>query len=238
MAGRKTFNTSIGTEGARASAKAGGLSAYVRRVFNYMAISLGITASISFFMINTGFVFHLITNQGLTGLGTLFLWAPVLLVFGMAFIKSMQGSKLMLYTVAAIQGVSISILVLAFGGIANAFQAFLLTGIIFGSMAMYGYITKADLSKMGSVLIMGVWGLFLVGIVGAFTGGVGMWFSYAVVGVFTLLVAYEMQMVKAIYYSFGDRTTLDKMAVMAALNLYLSFINIFIHLMRIMGSRD
>jgi FtsH-binding integral membrane protein len=47
-----------------------------------------------------------------------------------------------------------------------------------------------------------------------------------------------MQMVKAIYYSSSDRTTLDKMAVMAALNLYLSFINIFIHLMRIMGNRN
>jgi FtsH-binding integral membrane protein len=165
MSVRKSINPAAVAGPASAKAAAGGLSAYVRRVFTYMAISLGLTAAVSFFMINTGFVFNLITDGRLNGLGTLLMFSPIILILGMAFIKQMQGSKLMLYTVAAIYGASLSLIVLH-AGVHNAFQAFLLTGIIFGSMSMYGYLTKADLSKMlscGDVYTSGVAGLLGVG---------------------------------------------------------------------------
>ncbi|MDR1009250.1 MAG: Bax inhibitor-1/YccA family protein [Rickettsiales bacterium] len=227
------------TKGRAKSASDEGLKAYIRRVFSYMGISLGITAAITYFTINTGFFANLIevTPKGakLSTLGNIFMWAPLVLVLGMDFVRSMQGSKPMLFLVAAVEGVSISLIVL-FAGVHTAFQAFLLTGILFGSMALYGYATDSDLTKMGNILMMGAFGLMLVSIVGVFTGGVGIWFSYAVVVIFTLLVAYEVQMIKGIYSQVADGEELDKLAVMCALSLYLSFINIFVSLLRILGN--
>ena len=219
-----------------------GLKAYVRKVFKYMATSLGLTAVISFLMLRTSLfnLFFQITERGLTysGLGYLVMWSPLFIVLFMGFNKNLsaRGSKIGLFSLAAIEGASVSLLLFGYG-IYNAFQAFLLTGIIFGSMVMYGYFTNTDLLKMGNTLIMGLWGLVIVSIIGMFTGGVGIWFSYATVLIFTGLIAYETQQIKAIYSMVGNTgETSDKLAVFCALNLYLDFLNIFVALLRIMGN--
>ena len=104
-------------------------------------------------------------------------------------------------------------------------------------MSIYGYTTKKDLLSMGSFLIMLLWGALIVSLFSLFFGGVGIWFSYLMVFVFTGLVAYETQMIKNIYYEVGDYTEeSDKIAVWCAYNLYLDFINIFIHLLRILSN--
>ncbi len=219
-----------------------GLKAYVRKVFGYMATSLGITSLITYLMLRTNLLrfFLNVSEKGITysGLGYLALWSPLLIVLFMSFNRNItaHGSKIGLFLLSGIEGISVSLLLLGYG-VHNAFQAFLLTGIIFGSMALYGYFTDTDLLKLGNILIMGLWGLVIVSIISFFTGGVGIWFSYASVIIFTGLVAYETQQIKNIYYMIGNRgETADKIAVFCALNLYLDFLNIFVSLLRIMGN--
>ena len=104
-------------------------------------------------------------------------------------------------------------------------------------MSLYGYTTNKDLLQMGNIMIMGLWGLVIVSIVGMFTGGVGIWFSYLTVIIFTGLIAYEVQQIKEIYaLTNGNEEQADKLAVFCALNLYLDFLNIFMAILRILGS--
>jgi FtsH-binding integral membrane protein len=221
------------------STAAAGLKAYVRRVFSYMGISLGLTAVASYLVFRTGFYTNLftLTPQGarISALGHAIMWAPLVLVLAMDFIQQFRGSKGMLYAIAAIEGVWMSLMVM-FAGVGTAFQAFLIAGGMFGAMAVWGYTTDKDLTSLGSILLMGVLGLFITSIVGLFTGGLGIWFSYAAVIVFTLLIAWQTQTIKSIYHNVHDERELDILAVQCALSLYLSFINIFVHLLRILGN--
>lgn len=219
-----------------------GLKAYTRKVFNYMMVSLGITALVSYLMIRTNLLRYFLTIKentvGYSGLGMLIVWAPLFIILFMSFSKNLsaRGAKIGLFLISAIEGASVSLLVL-FYGVHNAFQAFLITGIIFGSMSLYGYTTGKDLLKMGNILIMGLWGLVIVSIVSWFIGGVGIWFSYLTVIIFTGLIAYEVQQIKGIYaLTKSSEEQADKLAAFCALNLYLDFLNIFIALLRILGS--
>ena len=216
-----------------------GLKAYTRKVFNYMMLSLGLTALVTYFMLRTGFIRHFFritdTGVGYSLLGFLVVISPLFISMYMSFSRTItsKGSKIGLFSIAALEGASVSLLV-SFAGVSNAFQAFLITGILFGSMSLYGFLTNKDLLKLGNILMMGVWGLVLVSIFSLFFGGVGIWFSYLTVIIFTGLVAYETQQIKNIYYQIGNRGELaDKYAVFCALSLYLSFLNIFMAILRI-----
>ena len=123
---------------------------------------------------------------------------------------------------------------------ASVYLAFGVTAGTFLAMAIYGYFTKSDLSAMGSFLVMGLFGL----IISMF---INMWFrspvmdyyiSLIAVGIFTLLTAYDVQKLKKIGASpMVDVATKQKFAIIGALMLYLDFINLFIHLLRLLGKR-
>jgi FtsH-binding integral membrane protein len=230
---------------ARAKSVSGeGLKAYIRKVFNYMGISLGITALLSYVMIRTELFYSMLSVEngvvtGYSPLGLVVMFAPLAIVLFMRFFQNMSagGAKAALFAVAALEGSSISVILALFAGVSTAFQAFLITGIIFGTMSLYGYVTDTDLTRMGNILIMGVWGLFIVSLVSFFTGPLGIWFSYLTVIIFTGLIAYEVQMIKHVYAALGGKgEESDKIAAFCALNLYLSFLNIFLALLRILGN--
>jgi FtsH-binding integral membrane protein len=217
-----------------------GLKAYIRKVFGYMGISLGLTSLVSYLMLRTSLwtaLFNPATGS-YSGLGWAIVWAPLAIILFMSFSRSLTstGSKVALFGISALEGASLSLLILG-AGVHNAFQAFLITGAIFGAMSLYGHTTNSDLTRMGSLLLMGLLGLIVVSVVGMFTGGVGIWFSYLTVLVFTGLIAYEMQQIRHIYEATGGRgRDADKLAVMCALSLYLDFLNIFVALLRILNS--
>jgi len=110
---------------------------------------------------------------------------------------------------------------------------------MFGGMSLYGYTTKADLTKMGSFLVMGVWGLFIAMIVNLFWPSGALGFAISVIGVliFLGLTAWNTQQVKESYNAGYGQDVLTKTAVMGALSLYLDFINIFLFLLRIFGNQ-
>jgi FtsH-binding integral membrane protein len=112
---------------------------------------------------------------------------------------------------------------------------------MFGVMAVMGFVTKADLSKFGSILFMGLIGIVIASLVNMFVGSSTLDYiiSFVGVAVFTGLTAYDVQTLKNIAAGneYGE-ATMSKLAVMGALRLYLDFINLFLMILRLLGRRD
>jgi len=170
----------------------------------------------------------------------IFMLAPIGFVWYIsAKIDSMEPStaRSLFWVYSAIMGISLSTIFAVFA-LGSIVQVFLVTAITFGAMSIWGHTTRADLTKMGSFLIMGVIGIVIASIINLFFQSSAASFAISVISVivFTLLTAYDTQKLKEIYYQTqGDDQA--RAGVMGALSLYLDFINIFIHLLHIMGNR-
>lgn len=117
-----------------------------------------------------------------------------------------------------------------------------ITAGTFGAMSVYGFFTKTDLSKMGSYLMMALFGLLIAMVVNIFVASSTFDWIISIVGVllFVGLTAWDTQQVKQLSAMNMDPAMADKLATMGAMNLYLDFINLFLFLLRILGgsSRD
>ncbi len=119
-------------------------------------------------------------------------------------------------------------------------QTFAVTSGMFGVMCIYGYLTRADLTRLGNVLMMALWGMIIAMLVNLFLQNPMIDLVYSAIGVvvFTLLAAYDTQKIKQMgQYMSGDSQMMSKVAVLGALTLYLDFINLFFFLLRFMGRR-
>ncbi len=225
-----------------------GLRSHMVRVYNYMSGGLFITAAVAFAFMN------LIANETLTGLNdfgaTLFqtplryviMFAPLAMVFFLSFRLeklSVAAAQFSFWIFATLMGISLSTIGLIFSGNSIA-SAFLVTAVTFGSMSLWGYTTKRDLTAMGSFAMMAVWGLVIASIVNIFLGSSMMQFIISCISViaFTLLTAYDTQKIRDLYFDVShDDTLTGKAAIMGALSLYLDFINIFLSILQLMNER-
>ena len=137
---------------------------------------------------------------------------------------------------AAVMGVWLAPIFLVYK-LGTIVYTFFITAGTFGAMSVYGYFTKTDLSKIGSYLIMALWGLIIAIVVNIFLKSSSLEWVISIVGVllFTGLTAWDTQMVKRLASANLEPQMADKLATMAALNLYLDFINLFLFLLRIFG---
>jgi FtsH-binding integral membrane protein len=180
-----------------------------------------------------------------TPLKYLVMFAPLAFVFGLsAMINRMSSAtaQLVFYAFAAVMGLSLSSIFLMYTG-ASIVQIFLITAIAFASLSLYGYTTKKDLSGMGTFLMMGLVGLIVAMVVNIFLQSPAIMFAISALGVliFAGLTAYDTQRIKSEYVAHaahGDQEWLGKAAIMGALNLYLNFINMFMFLLQLFGSRE
>ena len=222
-----------------------GLRSYMLKVYNYMAGGLCLTALTVYLLIYTGLIrmFFSITETsvGLSLLGWAALIAPFVMVF--VFNSSLQrGSFSKVQTIfwlfSAVMGASISPIIMMYTGV-SVFRVFLITAATFGSMSLYGYTTKRDLTSLGSFLIMGLWGVIIASVVNIFLHSSTMYWvlSYISVAIFVGLTAYDTQRIRNIYRSQYDEDIMNRMAVAGALSLYMDFINLFLDLLRIIGDR-
>jgi len=123
---------------------------------------------------------------------------------------------------------------------ATIVAAFVMTGGVFGVMSVYGFVTKRDLTSMGSFLVMAVVGLFLASLVNIFWANNALsWIiTYAVLAVFIGLTAYRTQQLKEIALQLsGNADMAARYAIIGSLSLYISFINMFMSILRILGDR-
>jgi hypothetical protein len=119
-------------------------------------------------------------------------------------------------------------------------SAFFITACTFGVMTVYAQNTKRDLTAIGSFCMMGLWGLIIAGVVNIFLKSSMLQFMTSLigVGVFTGLIAYQTQNLRQMYYALpNDEGIRQKMAIAGALNLYMSVINLFLSILRLMGDR-
>ena len=138
-----------------------------------------------------------------------------------------------------LNGVTLSPIFLVYTG-ESITSTFFITAATFGTMAVFGYTTKRDLSSWGSYLMMALIGLIIASVVNIFLGSSQLMWAVSYLGVllFVGLTAYDTQQLKAmIAASIGDEEQTKKVALLGALNLYLDFINLFIYLLRILGKR-
>jgi len=232
---------------AKASSYDMGLRAYMLTVYNYMTSALALTGIFAYLAASwqplTDAIFVMQGHHvGLTGFGWLVTFAPLIFVLLMSFgLNSMSLVTLqaIFWVYSATMGLSLSSLFFVYTG-ASLVKAFFITAIVFGSMSMWGYVTKKDLTSIGHFLIMGLFGIIIASIINIFMHSSGMEFVISILAVviFTGLTAYDTQKIKSFYYATaGDATAAGKSAIMGALNLYLDFINLFIEMVRFFGDR-
>lgn len=119
----------------------------------------------------------------------------------------------------------------------SIFTTFLITSAMFGGVAVWGYVTKRDLSTMGTVLLMGLIGLIAASVVNLFVASEAIYWitTYAGVAIFAGLTAYDMQKIKGMAAAGLDGDAEQRASILGALALYLDFINLFLLLLRIFG---
>ena len=172
-------------------------------------------------------------------LGWIAILAPIgllLLVSFRAATMSTAAVQAVYWTVTALMGVSLSLLLFRYTG-ASVARTFFITAAAFGALSLYGYTTKRDLSAMGKFLFMGLIGLILASVVNMIWPSGTMSFIISAVGVliFSGLIAYDTQRIKEQYADAWGTDALEKIAVFGALSLYLDFVNLFQFLMSFLG---
>ena len=228
-----------------------GLRAYMLKVYNYMGSGVLLTGVIALMF----FKMAVVTSEGgeivgLTNFGNsiynsglkwVIMLAPLGVVFYMSFgIAKMSAAKAQttFWVFAALMGASLSSIFLMYTG-ASITRVFFITAGTFGAMSIYGYTTKKDLTKLGSFLMMGLFGIIIASLVNIFMKSTMMYFVISILGVliFVGLTAYDTQKIKNMYMASDSGELMGKKAVMGALTLYLDFINLFIMLLRLFGQR-
>ena len=220
-----------------------GLRSYMLKVYNYMAGGLSATALVAYLVITNPAIFRLFFNEmGYTGFGYLALFSPLILVFAFGWVLSkgtLSQVKAMFWGYSALMGISLAPIFLVYTGVSIA-RVFLITAATFGSLSIYGYSTKKDLSGWRSFLFIGLFGLIIASIVNIFlkSSGLSYALSYITVFIFAGLTVYDTKTLKSIYYSVpADDEMQGKVAISGALSLYLDFINMFMALLRLFGDR-
>ncbi|HEU5046670.1 MAG TPA: Bax inhibitor-1/YccA family protein [Rickettsiales bacterium] len=224
-----------------------GLRAYMLTIYNYMASALALTgltayAAAYYEPLKNALYTMNGAHMGMTGLGMLVTFAPLAFVLVMSLglnSLSVVALQATYWAFAAVMGLSLSSIFFVYTG-ASIVRVFFITAILFGSMSLWGYSSKRDLTGMGHFLMMGLWGIVLASIVNIFMHSSPLQMAISILGViiFTGLTAYDTQKIKAIYYqTAGSAVAAGKTAIMGALTLYLDFINLFIMLLRFFGDR-
>ncbi len=216
-----------------------GLRQHMLRIYNYMGLGLVITGLVAFFVASTPALYVPIFS---TPLKWVVMLAPLAFVFFFSFkIQTMSAStaQMTFWAFCAVMGLSLASVFLVFTG-ASIARTFFITATMFGATSLYGYVTKRDLSKFGSFLIMGLIGVMIASIVNIFLGSSALQFAISIIGivVFIGLTAWDTQNIKEQYAENFDQESQQKLAVFGALSLYLNFVNIFQLLLSLTGQRE
>jgi len=218
---------------------------FVASVFAWMGIALAITAFTAYYFASSeNLIYSLINREtgGFTILGWIVMLSPLgfVLAMGMGFQRFSIGTLTLLFGVfSVLMGASLSFILLIYTS-ASIFQTFAVTAGMFGVMSFVGYTTKTDLTKFGSLMMMGLIGIIIASVVNMFmrSGTFDYIISFIGVLVFTGLTAYDVQKLKRIGagIQYGSEPA-RKLVIMGALSLYLDFINLFLFLLRFLGNR-
>lgn len=217
------------------------INEFIRSVYNWMAIGLSLTGFVAYYVSNNEFLSKLIFGNQLVFFGLII--SELVLVFYLAArIGKIQPvtatSMFILY--AALNGATLAAIFLIYTR-SSITSTFFICAATFVVCSIYGMSTKRDLTSIGGFMIMGLIGIIIASVVNLFirSAGMSLIISYIGVVVFVGLTAYDTQKLKSMALSQPadlDVGVFRKGAVMGALTLYLDFINLFLMLLRILGS--
>ncbi|SDN66678.1 Bax inhibitor-1/YccA family protein [Desulfonauticus submarinus] len=223
----------------QAPAKTEVLNAFMRGVYQWMAIGLGLTGIVAFYTASSPKLLQLIFGNPMLMWGLLI--GEILLVIGISAGISKMSAQMatglfLLYS--GLNGLTLSAIFLVYT-MSSIASTFLICAGMFGAMSVYGLITKKDLTSWGSFLFMGLIGLIIASIVNIFLKSSGLSFVISGIGVlvFVGLTAYDTQKLKEMGLSapYEDSLAIRRGTILGALTLYLDFINLFLMLLRFFG---
>ena len=215
---------------------------FLAKVFNWMALGLGLTGVVAYLTANSGLALALISSP-------LFMVLCIAEI-GLVFFLSARIDRIQAGTASGLfvgysilNGLTLSVIFLTYTR-ASIASTFFITAGMFAALAIYGLVTKRDLSGFGSFLFMGLVGILIASLVNIFLKSSNLYWVISLLGVFifTGLTAYDVQKIKNMgeqgIMVNGDEIV-RKGAIMGALALYLDFINLFLMLLRFFGgNRD
>ena len=217
-----------------------GLTRLMGRVYGWMGAALLISALSSLLFLSSETALQLVFGNRI-GFWVLII-LEFLLVIGISgainrISASTATALFILY--AILNGITLSPILLIYTG-ASVAATFFITAATFGVMSIAGYVTKKDLSTMGSYLMMGLIGVIIASVVNMFLHSETMDYIISYLGVFIFigLTAYDTQKIKTLgQEAINNGASMQKIAILGALTLYLDFVNLFLYLLRLFGRR-
>ena len=245
------FRQDTMTRGRTDMAVDAGLRSFMLGVYNKLALGLVVSGALAWVVGNVAAVQQLFyvagpagEMAGMTPLGWAVQFAPLVLIFGSMFLMKRPSpamTNILYWAVVSTMGLSLGWIFLVYTG-ASVATTFFVTAAAFGGLSLYGYTTKRDLGPMGTFLIMAVIGLIIASVVNRFMASSTLYWiiTFAGVLIFSGLIAYDTQRLKLTYYELGgNQAALSVATSFGALSLFISFVNLFLFLLRIFGaSRD
>ncbi|GFN45952.1 Bax inhibitor-1/YccA family protein [Candidatus Regiella insecticola] len=221
--------------------RAMGIQTYMAQVYGWMTCGLLLTAFVSWYAANTPAIMNFIFSSPITFFGLVIAQLGLVFVIS-SMINRLSGalatSLFMFYSV--LTGLTMYSIFITYTGSSIA-STFVIAGGMFGAMSLYGYSTQRDLSGFGNMLFMGLIGILLASVVNIWLKSNALMWAVTYLGVvlFVGLTAYDTQKLKKMgnQIDANDTEGLRKYAIVGALTLYLDFINLFLMLLRISGSR-
>lgn len=216
------------------------VSVYLTKVYNWMAVALLLTGLAAYFTAGSEQLLQAIFGNKILFFGLII--AEIALVgYISARIQKLSTTTatLLFLLYSALNGLTLSFIFIAYTS-ASISSTFLITAGTFGAMSLFGYFTKKDLTKIGNIAFMALIGIIIASVVNFFMQSslMSLVISYLGVLIFVALTAYDTQKLKRIAMNgFQNEESMEKSAILGALTLYLDFINLFLFLLRIFGSR-
>jgi FtsH-binding integral membrane protein len=214
---------------------AAGINEAMGRVYGHMSVAVVISMIVSYFVGSSPELVQFFFT-GLTKWIVIF--APLACILVMSFASerfSKSGLQLFLYAFSALMGLSFATIFVIYS-MGSIFTAFMGGAVLFGTMSMYGYFTKKDLTSIGSFMFVGLIAIVIASIINIFIGStvLQMVISALAIVIFMGLTAYDTQTIRQIVTRDSDT---GREEVLGALSLYLNFINLFLSLLQLFGDR-
>jgi uncharacterized protein len=214
---------------------AAGINEAMSRVYGHMSLAVVISMIVSYFVGSSPELVKFFFT-GLTKWVVIF--APLVCILAMTFASerfSKSGLQLFLYAFSSLMGLSFATIFVVYS-MGSIFTAFMGGAILFGTMSLYGYFTKKDLTSIGSFMFVGLIAIVIASLINIFIGStvLQMVISAIAIIVFMGLTAYDTQNIRQIVSRDSDT---GREEVLGALSLYLNFINLFLSLLQLFGER-
>jgi len=212
---------------------------FMTKVYGWMSFAMFLTALMAWTVASSEAALAVVYKNSFVFFGLLIGQLALVWIISASINRLSLGMVSFLFVFySLLNGVTFSFIFLVYTS-ESITSAFVVTGLTFAAMSIYGFTTKKDLSGWGNILFMALIGLIIASVVNIFFANSTLYWivTYAGILIFVGLTAYDTQKLKRMSYQISDDETAGKLAIRGALSLYLDFINLFLLILRLLGNR-